>query len=520
MIQALFTAYYKEWVRGGNGRRLLQVLMLVMLPVMIYLFSVLTSQGLFSRIPMVLNTGVFIVFIASSIYSFSYRTEAEDKLTDDFPMDFIPVNQGYAFLMQMAFVTILLYIVVLLSFFSGALILNAILIDGKRMYPFMQTLSTIKPLIFGLAYTIFFGSLFGGFLGSIVKKISDNFSGGLKRFALIAMYVIVFMLFRKYFTDSYGIMSNEGFLVSGYMFSISGLSSVFVNLFFDEFSLPQFSASMIASAALLVSYIGVNGKKWKFIKDFELHTDLRDQNVKFLSPMWNLVLKRIFTTPIIVLVTLYTALILFVAIAPGFVALYAAIGIASYVYLFMFLDRIFPSKNENYRHILDMIPVRKEKVNGMIMGIYYIFFLLPFFAANYVMMSNAFTMQNMLPEPNTLSQFIALYFLPFTLSAVIPSIFAANPYFLSENDKGKKQSRGFVIIVLILSYIFISNLTLFMNMYLVNPMFQDFVQKMFWNNGYYVFKTFVYFIVFFALYIHISSIFSFFMSFKENKNTV
>jgi hypothetical protein len=505
----------KEWLRGGNGRRLLQILMLVILPVMIYLFSILTSQGLFSKVPMVLNIGVFIVFIISALYSFSYRSEAEDKLTDDFPMDYLPINQGYAFTIQILFITILLYVITAFSFIIGAWVLNAILIDGKRMYPFLKTISLIKPLFAGLIYTILFGTVFGGFLGSIAKKIADNFSGGLKRFIMLLSYVITFFVFKKYFADSYSVLNNEGFLFNSYVYSITGLSSIFVNLFFGEFNFLQFVASTGLLAAVFIAYIGVNGRKWKFIRDFEIYTDLKDQRVKFLSPMWNLVLRRIFTTPIVVLVIVYTILILFVAIMPKWIAVYAVIGILSYVYLFMFLDRIFPSKDENYRHILDTIPVRHDKINGIVLGVYYVFFLLPFFAANYVMTSNAFTMQNFMLEPKTLSQFIALYFLPFTLSAVIPSILMTNPYFLSENNKGKKPSRGFAIIVLVLSYVFLSNLALFMNMYFFNPVFQEFVNNMFWKKGYYVWKIFVYLITFFALDIHLHSIFSFFRSFKK-----
>jgi len=516
-MQSLFIAYIKEWLRGGQGRHIIQILFLVMFPVMMFLFSVITSQGLFSRVPQMLNIGVFVLFIVSAIYSFSYRTEPEDKLTDDFPMNFLPLNQGYVFIIQMVFITAFLYFVTLLSFIIGSLIFNVILIDGKRIYPFMETISLIKPLFIGMIYTVFFGSLFGGFLGSIVKKISDNFSGGIKRFALIIMCVIVFIVFKKYFSESFALMNEKGFLDNFYLFSISGLSSIFVNLFFDEFNFLQFSVSLIFASVLMLSYIAVNSRKWKFIKDFEIYTDLKNQNVGLLSPMWNLVLRRIFTTPMIILLIIYTLLILFVAIVPKLVAVYAFIGLLSYVYLFMFLDRIFPSKDENYRHILDTIPIQKETIKGIILGVYYLFFLLPFFGANYVMMSNAFSMQTAFSEPKTISQFIAIYFLPFTLSAVIPSIFAANPYFLSENDKGEKQSKGFVIVVLVLSYVFLSNLMLFMNMYYMNPMFQEFVNKMFWSKGYYVWKTFVYFITFFAAYIHISSLFSFFHSFSKSR---
>ncbi|MGE3062570.1 MAG: hypothetical protein AB7T10_02955 [bacterium] len=515
MIESLLKTYLKEWMRGGNGRRLVQILVLVMLPVMIYVFSVLTSQGLFSRVPMVLNIGAFVVFLVSAIYSFSYRTEAEDKLTDDFPIDYLPINQGYAFLIQILFISVLLYTVTSISLVLSSLILNAILVDESRIYPFMKSISILSPLFAGLLYTIPMGVLLGGFLGSIVKKIADNFSGGLRRFITLILYVLTFIIFRKYFSDSFSIMNEEGFLQNSYMFSLAGLSTVALNLFFDEFNFLQFIVSVLFMASLLVSYILVNKRKWKFIRDFEVYTDVGGQRVGFLSPMWNLVLRRIFTTPVMILVCLYILFILSAALFPSATLLYAVIGILSYVYLFMFLERIFPSKNENYRHILDAIPIANDKIKGMVLGVYYVLFLLPFFTANYVIMSNAFTMQNMLPEPKTISQFIAIWLLPLSLSAIIPSILSVNPYFLSQNDKGKKISRGSVIIILVLSYIFFSNLTLFMNMYFVNPMFQDFVGKMFWHKGYVVFKTFVYFIASFSIYIHAQSLISFFNSFRR-----
>ncbi|MDD3803991.1 MAG: hypothetical protein PHW02_06390 [bacterium] len=515
MIPSLLKAYLKEWARGGSGRRLIQILVLVILPVMIYVFSVLTSQGLFSRVPMVLNIGAFVVFIVSSIYSFSYRTEAEDKLTDDFPMDFLPINQGYVFAIQALFISVLLYFVIASSLLMSSLILNSIIIDGNRMYPFAKSISTMHPLFVGLLYGVPMSVLFGGFLGSIAKKISDNFSGGLRRFVIMILYVVTFIVFRKYFADSFRLMNEEGFLESAYMYSIAGLSTAVMNIFFGEFNFLQFASSAFFFAGLYLGYLWINSRKWKFIRDFEVYTDIKGQKVRFLSPMYNLVLRRIFTTPVMVLVTAYVVLIAAGAVFPGTMWIFAVTGILSYIYLFMFLERIFPQKNENYRHIVDAIPVSQDSVQGMLLGVYYILFLMPFFAANIVILSNGMAMQNVIPQTRTLSQFIAVYILPLCLSAIIPSVLLANPYFLSENDKGKKASRGMVIVVLVLSYVFFSNLSLFMNMYFVNPMFQEFVGKMFWNKGYYVWKTFVYFIVILSALIHMYSIYRVILSFRK-----
>jgi len=520
MMDSLFRTYLKEWMRGGNGRRLIQIIVLVILPVMIYVFSVVTSSGLFSRVPMVLSAGSFMVFIVSAIYSFSYRGEAEDKVTEDFPMEYLPVRQGYAYAMQIMFVTVLLYLVTALSLIISSLILNAIVIDGRRMYPFLKSISIMAPLFAGLLYTVPMASLFGGFLGSVARKIADNFSGGLRRSVMLILYVITFIVFRKYFSDSYAFMNREGFLESGYLFSIAGLSSLVLNLFFGEFNLLHCILSTAFTVLLAFSYVWINSLKWKFVRDFEFHAEIGSRRVGWLSEMWNLVLKRVFTTPMMILLTLYMALIVSVSLFPQAPALYAVLGLLSYVYLFLFLDRIFPSKNENYRHILDMLPISAGSINGMVLGVYYLLFLLPFFAGTYAIMQNSGAMNGFMQSPKTLSQFVASFMLPVAISAIVPSILTANPYFLSENDRGRRTSRGSVIVILIFSYIFFSNLALFMNMYLVNPMFQDFVRKMFWNKGYYVFKTFAYFLFLAAVFVHLQSLSSFILSLKNDDGSL
>ena len=202
--------YYYEWLRTGSIIKLMQLLMVLIFPVMLFI--------LMFCVPVIMNKGKmlsiasagYFVFIIAGIYSLIYKMESESRITDGFPIDYIPLRKYKVSLVHIIFTTILVTAIVYSTFYSGIFLIDLIIKKTLGFHSYSIIINILQPFFVGLPYIVLYGVITGSLLGMIGKKIIDNVSESMKKFVIILFFLLLFFTLKPYFSALWSnIASND-----------------------------------------------------------------------------------------------------------------------------------------------------------------------------------------------------------------------------------------------------------------------------------------------------------------------
>ncbi|MFO8061769.1 MAG: hypothetical protein R6U31_02455 [bacterium] len=507
MIKASIDLYFKQWLRTGSIMKIIQLIIVLIFPVLLFTLIFVVPVIVHKDSSLSTATAGFFVFLISGAYAHIYKIESEGEINREFPMEYIPLSRFTITIIHILFTTLIVSIVIYISFFLSIFIIDLITKKVMDEGTFSVVFKILKPFFAGLVYIILSGVITGSFTGILGKKLTDNVSGGMKRFVTIAFNVLLFILLKPYFTGLWNRVSSGELSSAFYRFSPVSWSLVFTNTAAGNFDLPVFVTSILFVCFLI--FVIVELSRLKFIGSSDISIPFKSVKAvdfKNLTPLWNILLSKWFTLPVIIFMLVWIGLVWAVNIT-GIEILHLPAAACFLIYTFIALFHLFPSKNEDYRKLFEGLPLSRKHVEGVFLGAYYILFILPMLALSYASWGHLlFRSMAGTDFPFTLSSIVLIAFPILALYAIVPILIKFHPYLWSSNSKGKKLRKRTVVIYYAVGYFFISSLSSFAGAYYGAPPMREIINSLFWNNGYIVGKTVLYSLTGFALLVHIRGI--------------
>lgn len=513
MIRTVFHLVFKEYFRTENIKRVFQFIFFIIVPVLLFLSLTLTNSSVLTNRENVLLSVDFLITILVISFSLLYFSDPEDKIFEDYPVNYLPVKKFYIFMVIFIFLFVFLMLTFYLTFISISFLLSLIKINGNKIFSFNDVLSFLFPSFLSLPFNISFSIVLGGFIGFLVKKVSEIFEGGFKKFILFLSYFLILLLFRKYFSFIYSFIQQGDTKNFLFLFSVVGISSNILLLILKQGGFFHSIFSIFIFIALLFLFRFLSSKEFLLPFQKEIEFDLKTKGFYNISSVFLLIFKRTFTFSTTVF---FSAWILFFILNTLFhqkLFFITFLTLILYIYLFVFFDKILPSRDENYISVLETIPVRYQKFEGVVYLFYYLFAVVPVVLTSSISLLNTNFFANFHPI-RTFEYYLFLLFFPLTMSAIFPFCYSFFPYFLSENKKGKKLTKGSLLLVFIISYFLLSTLTSIISAYYSSPELRTFVNNLFWKKGYFVGKTIFYLLIFFSIFVHLKSFVKILKSFR------
>ncbi|MEO0289464.1 MAG: hypothetical protein ABIN00_07495 [candidate division WOR-3 bacterium] len=505
MIKTIFPVVFKEYFRTDNIKRVFQFIFFLIVPVLLFLSLTFTNTTVFKNRDSVLLSIDFLVTILVFSFSFLYFSDPEDRIFEDYPVNYLPLKKFYIFIVIFIFLFIFLLFTFYTTFISISFFLSLIKINGNKLFSFSDILSFLFPSFLSLPFNILFSIVFGGFFGLLVKKASEIFEAGFKKFILFLSYFLILLIFRKYFSFVYSFIQESDTKNFWFLFSIIGFSSNILLLILKQSGLLHSIVSIFVFFGLFFIFGFLSSKEFFLPFQKNIEFEFKTKSLYNISSIFFLVLKRIFTTTTVIFFSVWLIFLVLNIIFPQKLFFITLLTLILYIYLFTFFDKILPSRDENYISILETIPVDYQKFEGVVYFFYYIFAVLPVFLTGLVSLlkTNFFLNFHLI---KTFDFYIFLLFFPLTMSAVFPLYYSFFPYFLSENRKGKKLTKGNLLLVFIIYYFLFSTITSIISAYYSSPDLRIFINNLFWRKGYFVGKTVFYLIISLSIFVHLKSI--------------
>uniref|UniRef100_A0A7C3N7R7 Uncharacterized protein n=1 Tax=candidate division WOR-3 bacterium TaxID=2052148 RepID=A0A7C3N7R7_UNCW3 len=513
MIKTLIPVVFKEYFRSDNNKRIFQFLFFIIVPIFLFLTLTLSNSSIFFNRESVLLSIDFLIAILVTSFSLLYISDPEDKIFEDYPINYLPIKKFYIFAVIFFFLFLFLLFTFCFLFYSISLLLSLIKINGKNIFSFSEILSFLSPSFLSLPYNLIVSLLTGGLIGILIKKISEIFEGGFKKFILFVFYFLVLLLFKKYFSYIYTFIQKNDLNNLKFLFSTVGFSSNILLLILKKSGFLYFTFSFIILTFMIFLFKIFSDLNFllPFQKDIEF--DFKIKKTYNVSSIFKLIFKRVFNfTTTFFFVLWFLLLILSYIFIKNFF-FFTFLSLTLYIYLFVFFDKLLPSREENYIFILDTVPISFKKFEGVVYLFYYLFAFLPVIFTSLVSLLKTNYFSN-LQIIKSLEYFMFLFFFPLVMSAVFPFYYSLFPNFLSENKNGKKLTRGGLLLVFITTNFIFSIINSIVAVYYSSPEARNFINNLFWKKGYFVGKTFFYFIFLFSIFVHIRSFLKIIKSFK------
>lgn len=513
MIKTFITVVFKEYFRSDNSKRIFQFIFFIIAPIFLFLTLTLSNSSIFSNRESVLLSIDFLISLLVTSFSLLYVSDPEDKIFQDYPINYLPIKKFYIFSVIFLFLfTFLLFTFYFLFYFISYL-LSLIKINGKNIFSFSEILSFLFPSFLSLPYNLIFSLLAGGIVGLLIKKITEIFEGGFKKFILFVSYFMVLILFKKYFSYIYTFIQKNDISDLKFLLSTVGLSSNILLLILKK-SFLWHSLISITILLFLIFLLKVFSEKsllLPFQKDIEFDFKLR--KTYNVSSIFKLIFKRVFNFNTTFFFGLWFIFLFFSYIFDKNFLFFTFLSLTLYIYLFVFFDKLVPSRDENYISILETLPVSYRKFEGVVYLFYYLFAFLPVILTTLVSLLKTNYFSN-LHVIKSIDFFMFLSFFPLVMSAVFPFYYSFFPNFLAENKNGKKLTRGGLLLIFISTNFVFSIINSIIAVYYSSPEARIFMNNLFWQKGYLVGKTFFYSIFLFSSIIHIRSFLKIVKSFK------
>lgn len=513
MITNILNIYYKEWIRTGSIIKLVQLFIVLIFPIMmftlIFIIPVIMNK---SRVLSTASAG-FFVFIITGIYSLIYKMESENRINQPFPIDYLPVRKHSISLVHIIFTTIVVSSVIYISYYSALLLIDVITFKVLQFHAFSILFRIMQPFFAGLVFIVFSAVIMGSLLGIIGRKILDNVSDSMRRFVTLLYFVLLFVLLKPYFSSIWDIILNNQFNNALYRFSPINWALSFANMADGNTDIPVLITGLVFILAEVViigilSYVTFIGSR-----EFELKSSTSTSvNFSIMSPLWNVMLNRWFTMPIIIFMIVWVILIITMFLT-RIMWLNIPISLGFFIYTLIAMDRMFAGRDEDYRKLFEGLPVSAHYSEGVMLGCYYFLYLLPMLGLSYAQFGHLMINMNTASFPATLSGTVLRVFPTSMLYAVIPSIMMFFPYMWSSNRGGKILKKRMIVLYFFSGYFFIASVAVFASGYYMTPTMRDIINSLFWNRGYWVGKIFLYVMMLLSLLIHIRSVYLIIRSF-------
>lgn len=515
MIFSLFKIVSKEYFRTEPFKKFFQFIFFIISP--IYLFLTMTFQNpsmIVESEPFYFSTGYLLTIL---VFAFTtiYFSETDDEIFSDFPLNYIPLKKFILILNILVFLFILLSVSLYFTFFLVSFALSKLTLDGKRIFSFIESLIFLKPLLLTLPINILSSILWGSLIGLFLKKFFSLFEESLKRIVRFLTYFCLLIIFKPYFLSVYSFIEKKNYNDMILLLSPSGLFSTMLHMVIKRsFNLLIFIPLTVLIFIFFLIKIFLD--RDFPVKEFSFSYfsgGVKNGQMRNIPPIWRIVFKRVFSLPLTLSFLLWFILFLTIKIFPDKIYFLSFMTIILYIYIFLFFDRILPSSDENYRHILDMIPVKNEKFEGVVYFFYYIFLVLPLFLSGNLSISVSSIFKN-LPVLDTVEYKIFLSLYPLSMAAIFPLIYSFYPDFLSENRKGKKISKISLFLIFVTSNFILSIIVSIISIYYFSPEFRIIFNNLFWGKGYILGKSIFYFLFIFFIMIHLRALYKIVKSFN------
>ncbi len=502
MNRAIVKLYYYEWLRTGSIIKLMQLLMVLIFPVMLFILvfcvPVIMNKG---KMLSVASAGYF-VFIISGIYSLIYKMESESRITDGFPVDYIPLRKYTISLVHIVFTTILVTAIVYLAFYSGIFLIDFIIKKTLGFHSYSIIINILQPFFVGLPYIVLYGVIMGSLLGMIGKKIIDNVSDSMKKFVIILFFLLLFFTLKPYFSALWSSISSNDMDSMIFVLSPINWSLIVSKIASGTFIISEIIYSLVFILVEIFLIIFLNFLRIKRSIDINLSYNAGNLDIGIVSPLWNIVIKKWFTLPVLAFLFIWIIFVIISIVTKNiFFALIANAGFL--VYTLIALDRMIPSKNEDYRKLFEGLPISSKHIEGVFYGLYYLLYSVPMILLSYALLGKFFINEIAIDVPLTLSSVILKVFPTISILAIIPILIMIHPLLWSSNKKGRKLKKRIVILYYVAGYFFIATISSFAaGYYAIEPMY-NIINKIFWGKGYYVGKFTLYFLTTVCIIIHI-----------------
>ncbi len=515
-MTGILNLYFREWSRNGGIRRVLQLILMLVFPLFLFFLLVLLPSMLIESWVRPAVTAGFIIFLITAAYSMIYIMESEQRIYNGFPIEYIPKRMSTVSYAHIIFNFILISVSIYLTFISAVLIFSQFRINGYSIFEIRRVLEYMYPLFAGLPYMILGGILFGSLLGIIGRRILDNVSGSTKKFIFILYIVLLFALLKPYFSNIWGHIFSGNLEEPLYVYSPVYWSSIISIMLVKKVSILSVLLSAVFSAGTLFLFSFLSDRKLIAGSSLEINLSYSRGSSQLLSPLWNLVISKWLTLPVLIFLACWTGAMFFEYLTKnGFAN--ALSGWGFYIYSFIAIDRMFPSNKENYRYIWDSVPVSKAHIEGVLLGGFYILYMIPAFI---YLLLNWETLRRIFSWgifPETLSGMISSIYPFLSVTVIIPVLIMFFPYLWSANDRGKKISKRAVMAYAIGGYVLFGSIASLTAAYFSSPDFRLFINNMFWGNGHFLGKTILYVLTFAFLAVHCRALFMVIRSFIYKK---
>ncbi len=512
---SLFKIVLKEYFRTDPFKKFLQFIFFIISP--IYLFLTMTFQNpsmIYENESFYFSVGYLLTILVFA-FTIIYFSETDEEIFSDFPLNYIPLKKFFLVLNILVFLFILLSISLYFTFFLVSFALSKLTVDGKRIFSFLESLNFFKPLLITLPVNILSSILWGSFIGLVLKKFFSLFEENLKRMVRFFTYFCLLIILKPYFLSIYSFIEKKNYNDIFILLSPSGLFSTTIDMVIKK-SFNLFIFIPLTISIFIFFLIKIFLDRDFPVKEFSFSyfsDGMKSGEIKNIPPIWRIVFKRVFSLPLTIFFLLWLLLFLMIRIFPDKIYFLSLMTIILYIYIFLFFDRILPSSDENYRHILDMIPVKNEKFEGAVYFFYYIFLVLPLFLSGSLSLSVSNIFKK-LPILDTVDYKIFLSLYPLSMAAIFPFIYSFYPDFLSENIKGKKISKISLFLIFFTSNFILSIIVSIISIYYFSPEFRILFNNLFWHKGYIVGKSIFYFLFIFSIIIHLKALYRIVKSFN------
>lgn len=513
MIANILNVYYREWLRTGSIMKLAQLFIVLVFPIMmftlVFIIPVIMNK---SRVLSTASAGYF-VFIVTGIYSLIYKMESENRINQPFPVDYLPLRKHYISLVHIIFTTIVVSSVIYVSYYSALLLIDVITFKVLQFHAFSILFRIMQPFFAGLVFIVFSAVIMGSLLGIIGRKILDNVSDSMRKIVTLLYFVLLFALLKPYFGNIWNSILNNQFNDILFRFSPVNWALSFANM-----ADGQLDASAIITGFIFIiiemimigflshiKFIGSKELEWK--QPFSTSV-----NFPVASPLWNVILARWFTIPVIAFMVVWIGMIVTASLT-GLQWLNAPISICFFIYTLIALDRMFAGRNEDYRKLFEGIPLSPAYSEGVLLGCYYILYLVPMLALSYAQWGHMLLNFSAASLPQTVSGTVLRLFPGIALYVVIPAVMKFFPYIWSSNRRGKILKKRMVMLYYFAAYFFIASIAVFASGYYNTPTIREIINGIFWGKGYIAGKSFLFGITGLSVLVHIRSLFLIIRSF-------
>ncbi len=494
--------YYYEWLRTGSIIKLMQLLMVLIFPVMLFI--------LMFCVPVIMNKGKmlsiasagYFVFIIAGIYSLIYKMESESRITDGFPIDYIPLRKYKVSLVHIIFTTILVTAIVYSTFYSGIFLIDLIIKKTLGFHSYSIIINILQPFFVGLPYIVLYGVITGSLLGMIGKKIIDNVSESMKKFVIILFFLLLFFTLKPYFSALWSNIASNDMDSMFFILSPINWSLIISKIASDTFIISEVIYSILFILIEIFLIILLSFIRFKKSVDINISYNAGNLDIGIVSPLWNIVIKKWFTLPILAFFVIWIIFVIISIVSNN--ALFALIASSGFlIYTIIALDRMIPSKNEDYKKLFEGLPISSKHIEGVFYGIYYLLYSVPMVLISYALLGKLFINEIAIDVPLTLSSIVLKFFPTISILAIIPILIMFHPLLWSSNRKGKKLKKRTVILYYAAGYFFIAAISSFAaGYYAIEPM-HNIINKIFWGKGYYVGKFTLYSLTGIGIMVHI-----------------